>query len=87
MDDSYHVVPYIPRTCLFYKQKFVAFDPLYPPPFLSFCLFRATPTAWGGSQARGLIRGTAASLHQSHSSVGSELRLRPIPQLTATPDP
>lgn len=39
MDDSYHVVPYIPRTCLFYKQKFVAFDPLYPPPLFVFLSF------------------------------------------------
>ena len=43
-----------------------------------FCLFafsRAAPTAYGGSQARGLIRAVAASLCQSHSNVGSELRL------------
>ena len=42
----------------------------------------------GGSQARGLIRAIAASLHQSHSNTGSEPPcLRPTPQLTATPDP
>ena len=44
--------------------------------FLSFCLFAiswATPTAYGGSQARGLIGPVAASLHQSHSNRGSEL--------------
>ena len=55
-----------------------------------FCLFafsRAVPAAYGGSQARGLIRAADASLHHSHSNVGSELRLRPTPQLTATPDP
>ena len=52
-----------------------------------FCLFRATPTAYGGSQARGRIRAVAASLRQSHSNVGSEPRLRPTPQLMATPDP
>ena len=28
---------------------------------LSFCLFRATPTAYGGSQARGLIGAIAAA--------------------------
>ena len=44
--------------------------------------FRATPTAYGGSQARSLIRAVAAHLHQSHSNVGSELRLWPTPQLT-----
>ena len=43
--------------------------------------------AYGGSQARGLIRAVAAGLHHSHSNSGSELRLRPTPQLTATPVP
>ena len=47
--------------------------------FLSFVLFRATPAAYGGSQARGLIRTTAASLCQSHSNTRSEARLRPTP--------
>ena len=55
--------------------------------FLSFVFFRAIPSAYGGSQARGLIRATAASLHQSHSNSGSEPHLQPTPQLTATPDP
>ena len=35
--------------------------------FFCFCLFRAEPTACGGSQARGLIGATAAGLHHSHS--------------------
>ena len=43
--------------------------------------------AYGDSQARGLIGAVAAGLCQSHSNVGSELRLQPIPQLTAMPDP
>ena len=43
--------------------------------------------AYGGSQARGLIRAVAASLRHSHSNMGSEPRLRPTPQPTATPDP
>ena len=56
--------------------------------FLSFCYFSwAAPAAYGGSQARGLIGAVAAGLHQSHSNLGSELHLRPTPQLTATPDP
>ena len=55
--------------------------------FLVFCLFLAPPAACGGSQARGLIGAVAASLPQSHSTAGSELRLRPTPQLTVTPDP
>ena len=40
-----------------------------------------------GSQARGLIGATAASLYQSHSNGGSEPRLRPTPQPTAALDP
>ena len=54
----------------------------------SFCLFAfsgAIPTACGGSQARGLIGAVAAGLLQSHSSVGSEPRLQPTPQLKAQP--
>ena len=54
--------------------------------FFVFCLFRATHEAYGGSQARGLIRATAAAhataiamqdlsrvcdLHQAHGSAGS----------------
>ena len=43
--------------------------------------------ACGGSQARGRMRATGADPPQSHSNPGSEPRLRPTPQLTATPDP
>ena len=43
--------------------------------------------AYEGSQARGLIGAVAANLRQSHSNAGPKLRLRPPPQLTATPDP
>ena len=39
--------------------------------------------AYGGSQARGLIGATAASLHHSYSSAGSKLHL----QAMATPNP
>ena len=52
-----------------------------------FFLFRATPMTYGGSQARGPIGATAASLCQSHSNVGSEPGLRPTPQVTAMLDP
>ena len=55
--------------------------------FFFFVFSRAAPTAHGGSQARGLIGAVAAGLRQSHSNLGSELHLRPAPQLTATPDP
>ena len=50
-------------------------------------LFRAAPVAYGVSQARGQIGAVAAGLYHSHSNVRSKLRLRPIPQLTAMPDP
>ena len=55
--------------------------------FFVFCLFRATPAAHGGSQARGRIRAAAAGLRQSHSNTRSKPSLRPTPQLTATRDP
>ena len=55
--------------------------------FFSFFLFRAVLVAYGGSQARGLIRAVAAGLCQSHSSARSEPCLRPTPQLGATLDP
>ena len=42
--------------------------------------------SYGGSQARGRIRSTAASLNHSHSKAGSELHLQPTPQLMATPN-
>ena len=40
-----------------------------------FLLFRTTPMAYGGSQARGQIRAPAASHSHSHSNTGSEPRL------------
>ena len=42
-----------------------------------FCLFRATPAAYGGSQARGQTGAVAAGLHHSHSNARSEPCLRP----------
>ena len=55
--------------------------------FCLFCHFLGRSTAYGGAQDRGLNGAVAASLRQSHSNRGSELRLRPTPQLRATPDP
>ena len=46
----------------------------------------AAPAAYGGSQTRGRIGAVATGLRQSHSNVGSEPRLQPTPQPTATPD-
>ena len=40
-----------------------------------FFLFRAAPSAYGSSQARDQIGAIAASLHHSHSNVGSKPRL------------
>ena len=55
--------------------------------FVFFAFSRAALKAYGGSQARGPVGAVDASLRHSHSNVGSEPRLRPTPQLTATPDP
>ena len=55
--------------------------------FFFFFFFRAAPTTYGGSQARGPIGVVVAGLHHSHSNVGSELCMRTVPQLMATPDP
>ena len=53
--------------------------------FIFLCSF--APAAYEGSQATRLIRATAASLHHNYSNMGSELSLRPTPQLTPTPVP
>ena len=58
--------------------------------FYFFFLFRATPSAYGGSQARGQIGAVAASLHffsQPQQRGIEALCLRPTPQLMATLDP
>ena len=62
----------------FYVASFLGF-------FFCLCVARAAPMAHGGSQAGGPIRAAAADLR--HSNAGSKPRLRPTPQLTATPDP
>ena len=43
--------------------------------FFGFCLLRAAPVAYGGSQARGLMGAVAAGLRQRHSNARSESRL------------
>ena len=55
--------------------------------FTYLLVFRATGVSHRGSQARGPIGAIDADLHHSHSNAGSEPHLRPIPQLTAMPDP
>ena len=54
---------------------------------LFFLLFRAAPVAYGGSQARGSIGATVASIRHSHSNIRSKPHLWRTPQLTAMPDP
>ena len=54
--------------------------------FFSF-FFRATPTAYGVSLARGRIGAIATGLQHSHSNTRSKPHLRPTPQLTAMPNP
>ena len=49
--------------------------------FLSFLLFRPTPMASGGSQARDQVGSTAASLPHSHSNAASEPQLQPTSHL------
>ena len=55
--------------------------------FFFFCLFvflRASSVACGVPRLGVGIGAVVASLHHSHSSVGSELHLRPTTQLKAT---
>ena len=53
----------------------------------SFCSGPYVHVAYGSSQARGRIEGTATSLHLSHSNTESEPYLWPTPQLTPTLGP
>ena len=55
--------------------------------FLSFCIFRATTAAYGGSQARGLIGAATLGLRHSHGNAGSEPCMGPTPHFMAMPDP
>ena len=51
--------------------------------FCCCCLSRATPVAYGSSQATGWIEAAATSLHQSHSHARSKPCLWSTPQLRA----
>ena len=59
-------------------KHFIIFFYFYFFGLLSF-FFRAIPVAYGGSQAKGQIGATAASLHHSHSNARSKPRLWPTP--------
>ena len=65
-------------------QLRVAPDPGFVFFFFSFLLFWATPTAYEGSQVRGLIRAIASDLCHSHTNVRSEPSLWPTPHLTGS---
>ena len=55
--------------------------------FFFFWPFRAAAMAYGGSQAKGPIEATAASLCHSHSNAELEPSLWPTPQVMATLEP
>ena len=77
--------PDIFPTITYYKNFFMSLKILYQYIFfLSFCLFRATSAAYGGSQARGRIGAVAASLHHSYSNTRSKPHLQPIHQYFIT---
>ena len=63
-------IPLRDKKGLFTQGLNLFFLNLFLPSFL--CLFRASPTAHGSSQARDWIRAVPAGLHHSHSNVGSE---------------
>ena len=62
--------------------QFLLYYAICPLPF--FCPFKATPTVYGGSQARGRTEAEASGLYHSPSNTRSEPHLQPTPQLTAT---
>ena len=52
-----------------------------------FCLFMATPLAYGDSQSRDQISAIAPGLRHSHSNARSEPCPQPTPQLVAMRNP
>ena len=59
----------------FISKYFILFD-VTNNFFLSFVFFRATPSAYGGSQARGWIGAVTAGLHHSHSNARCLLHIK-----------
>ena len=55
--------------------------------FFFFVFSTATPVAYRGSQARGLMGAVVAGLHHNHSNERPEPRLQPTPQLMAMANP
>ena len=75
------VTTVLPELLFYFILFFIFLLPFF------FVFSRATPVAYGDSQARGLIGAVAAGLYHSHSNTGSEPSLQPTPHLTATLDP
>ena len=63
---------HLSKEMLSYKTDCLSFGKLGSFSVLFCLLFRATSTAYGGSQARGQIRATAASLYHSLSNTRSK---------------
>ena len=73
--DYYFIVYITVCLCMYLMYYFFIFHFSYL--FIYFPFFRATPAAYGSSQARGPIRAIVANLHHSHSNIRSEPHLRP----------
>ena len=86
-----NVLPQIFSSQLVVEFKAESYFPLVIWGFLllfwGLFFFRTAHMAYGGCQARGRIRATAASPHHSYSNLGSEMLLRPTAQLKSAPDP
>ena len=74
---SIHILPFKKCFIIDLEKKREHGIPAFFFFFLSFvfCLYRAAPVAYGGSQARGQIGAIAAGLRHSHSNTGLELCL------------
>ena len=75
-----------PKDTLFWLQIFISYIIFHGIEYYNFFFSFSLSVAYGGSQARGLIRAAAAGLSDSHSNTRSEPYLQPTSQLTAMPD-
>ena len=75
----------LPVIYFLFIPKFMIFFLIFI--YLFILLFRATPMAYGVSQARGPRGATTVGLRHSHSNTGSKPHLRPTSQLMTSPDP
>ena len=70
---------YMPRSGIVESFGKSIFSFKLPFKKIFFFFFRATPAAYGVSQARGQIGAVAADLHHSHNNVGAEACVQPTP--------